>query len=154
MESKHSKRLKRVDNDGVRAGGEGNITACLAAPLSEEQIPGTEACSYEGVEFRAALFLIDDNICGLPSLLHMQDVYLPTAWTLTRYLPSVFAPVNEIHMGKRDISCNLEKMANIRSNVHRNEDDDNTLVEQKTILPPHASKGDEQQITVADGVSG
>ena len=64
--------------------------------------------------------------------------------------------MNEIDTGKGDIGCNLEKIANIRSNVHRNEDDDNTLVECKTeaILPPHASKGDEQQITVADGVPG
>ena len=147
MESKNCKRLKRDNDNGVRSGGEVNITAaaCLVVPLMEEQIPGTETCSYEGVEFRVALFLIDDIICG-PSLLHIQDVYLPTAWTLTRYSQSVFA----------DIGCNLEKMANIRSNIHRNEDDDNTLVECKTeaILPPHASKGDEQQITVADGVPG
>ena len=81
MESKNCKRLKRDNDNGVRSGGEVNITAaaCLVVPLMEEQIPGTETCSYEGVEFRAALFLIDDNICGLPSLLHMQDVYLPTA---------------------------------------------------------------------------
>ena len=47
-------------------------------------------------------------------------------------------------------------MASIRSNVHRNEDDDNTLVECKTeaIPPLHASKEDEQQITVADEVQG
>ena len=57
MESKNSKRLKR-DDDGVRDGGEGNVTACLVAPLLEEQIPGTETCSYEGFEFTAALFLI------------------------------------------------------------------------------------------------
>ena len=69
----------------MRAGGdEGNITACLAVPLLEEQIPGTEMCSYEGFEFRAALFSIDDIICGPLSLLHMldiasQDIYLPTA---------------------------------------------------------------------------
>ena len=78
MESKHSKRLKRED-DGVRAGGEGNVTACLVFPLLEEQIPGIETCSYEGFEFRAALFLIHDIICGPLSLLHMQDIYLPTA---------------------------------------------------------------------------
>ena len=52
MESK--KRLKQED-DGVRAGGEGNVTACLVVPLLEEQIPGTETCSYEGFEFTAAL---------------------------------------------------------------------------------------------------
>ena len=56
MESKNCKRLKR-DDDGVRDGGEGNVTACLVAPLLEEQIPGTETCSYEGFEFTAALFL-------------------------------------------------------------------------------------------------
>ena len=77
MESKHRKRLKQdEDNDGVRAGDEGNVTACLVFPLLEEQIPGIETCSYEG--FTAALFLIDDIIYGL-SLLHMQDSYLPTA---------------------------------------------------------------------------
>jgi hypothetical protein len=75
----HCKRLLKLDdNDGVRAGGEGNITACLTVPLLEEQIPGTETYSYEGFEFRAALFLIDDIICG-PLRLHMQDIYLPTA---------------------------------------------------------------------------
>ena len=64
--------------------------------------------------------------------------------------------MNEIDLGKRNIGCGLEKMASIRSNVHRNEDDDNTLVECKTeaIIPPHASEGDDQQITVADGVPG
>ena len=41
MESKNCKRLKRDDDDGVRAGGEGNITACLNVPLLEEHIPGT-----------------------------------------------------------------------------------------------------------------
>ena len=78
MESNNCKRLKRDDADGVRAGGEGNVTACLAVPLLEEQIPGIETCSYEGVEFRALLFLIHDIICGPLSLLHMQDIYLPT----------------------------------------------------------------------------
>ena len=71
------KRLKHED-DGVRAGGEDNVKACLAAKLLEEQIPGIETCSYEGFEFTAALFLIDDIICG-PLRLHMQDIYLPTA---------------------------------------------------------------------------
>ena len=68
-----------MESKNWRAGGEGNITAaaCLVVPLIEEQIPGTETCSYEGVEFRAALFLIDDIICGPLSLLHMQDIYLP-----------------------------------------------------------------------------
>ena len=76
MDSKNYKRLKRTDDDGGRAGGdEGDVTACLAVPLLEEQIPGTETCSYEGFEFRAALFLIDDIICGPHSLLHMQDIY-------------------------------------------------------------------------------
>ena len=86
----------------------------------------------------------------------MQDFYLPTAWTLTQSSHSVFAPVNEIDLGEEDIGCTLEKMASIRSNNHCNEDDDNTLVECKTeaILPPHASKGDEKQITVANGVPG
>ena len=80
MESKNAKRLNQDKDDGVRAGGEGNATACLAVPLLEEQIPGIETCSYEGVEFRAALFLIDDIICGPLSLLHfMQNIYLPTA---------------------------------------------------------------------------
>ena len=74
MESKNCKRLKRDDGDGVRAGGEGNVTACLVVPLLKEQIPGKQTCSYEGFEFRAALFLIDDIICGPQSLLHMQDI--------------------------------------------------------------------------------
>ena len=60
MASKNCKRLKR-DDDGVRDGGEGNVTACLVAPLLEEQIPGTETCSYEGFEFTAALFLISGS---------------------------------------------------------------------------------------------
>ncbi len=79
MESNNCKRLKRDDADGVRAGGEGNVTVCLAVPLLEEHIPGIETCSYEGVKFRPALFLIDNIICGPLSLLHMQDIYLPTA---------------------------------------------------------------------------
>ena len=64
--------------------------------------------------------------------------------------------MNEIDLGEGDIGCTLEKMVSIRSNNHRNEDDDNTLVECKTeaILPPHANKGDEEQITVADNVPG
>ena len=80
MESKNyervMKRLKRDEVDGVRAGGEGNVTACLVVPLLEEHIPGTETCSYEGFEFRAVLFLIDDNICG------HAVYYLPTASSL------------------------------------------------------------------------
>ena len=79
MEFKSCKRLKREEADGVRAGGEGNVTACLAVPLLEEQISGTETCSYEGFEFTATLFLIDDIIRGPLSLLHMQDIYLQTA---------------------------------------------------------------------------
>ena len=39
----------------MRAGGEGNVTACLVVPLLEEQIPGTETCSYKGVEFSGAV---------------------------------------------------------------------------------------------------
>ena len=75
MESKHSKRLKRED-DGVRAGGEGNVTAaCLVFPLLEEQMQGIESCSYEEFEFRVALFLIDDIICGPLSQLRMQYFY-------------------------------------------------------------------------------
>ena len=64
--------------------------------------------------------------------------------------------MNLIGLGEGDIGCTLEKMASIRSNNHRNADDDTTLVEcnADAILPPHASKGDEQQITVADGVPG
>ena len=77
MESENCKRLKRDDADGVRAGGEGNVTVCLAVPLLEQQIPGIETCSYEVLEFRAALFLIDDIICGPLSLL--QDIYSPTS---------------------------------------------------------------------------
>ena len=55
MEFKNCKRLKREDDDGERAGGEGNVTACLVFPLLEEQIPGTVTCYYAGFEFRAAL---------------------------------------------------------------------------------------------------
>ena len=77
MESK--RLLKRHEDNGVRDGGEGNITACLVVPLLEEQIPGIETCSYEGFELRAALLLIDDIICGPLSLLHMQDIYSPTS---------------------------------------------------------------------------
>ena len=64
--------------------------------------------------------------------------------------------MNEVDLGEGDIGRTLEKLASIRSNTCRDEDDDNTQVECKTeaILPPHASKGDEQQKTVADGVSG
>ena len=64
--------------------------------------------------------------------------------------------MNEIDLGEGDIGCTLEKMASIRSINHRNEDDDNTLAECKTdaILPPHAIKGDELQINVADRVLG
>ena len=55
------------------------ISQLALVPLLEEHISGTETCSYEGFEFRAALFLIDDIICAPLSLLHMQDIYLPTA---------------------------------------------------------------------------
>ena len=60
--------------------------------------------------------------------------------------------MNEIDLGEGDIGCAQEKMASIRRKFHRNEDDDNALVECKTKAP-YASKGD-QQITVADGVPG
>ena len=63
----------------MRAGGEGNVTACLVVPLFEGQIPGKETCSYERFKFRAALFLIHDIICGPVSLLHMQEIYFQTA---------------------------------------------------------------------------
>ena len=63
MESINCKQLKQDEDDGLRAGGEDNVTACLAVKLLEEQIPGIETCSYEGFEFTAALFLIDDIIC-------------------------------------------------------------------------------------------
>ena len=56
VESKNCKRLKRDEVDGVRAGGEGNVTACLVFPLLEEQIPGIETGYYAGFEFRKALF--------------------------------------------------------------------------------------------------
>ena len=78
MESKNCKRLKREEADGVRADGEGNVTACLAVPLLEENISGTETCFYEGFEFRAALFLIHDIRCGPLSLLHMHSNGLNT----------------------------------------------------------------------------
>ena len=75
MESKNCKRLKR-DDDGVRDGGEGNVTACLVSPLLEEQIPGTETCSYEGFEFTAALFFISgsDGSGSFPDVCR----YIPT----------------------------------------------------------------------------
>ena len=38
MESKNGKRLKR--DDGVRAGGEGNVTNFFAVPILEEHVPG------------------------------------------------------------------------------------------------------------------
>ena len=64
--------------------------------------------------------------------------------------------MNVIGLGEGDIGCTLEKMVSIRSNIHRIENDFNTLVQCKTeaILPPHASKGHEKQITVANGVPG
>ena len=40
MDSKHG---KRHEDDGVR--GEGNVTACLAVPSSEELVPGKGTCS-------------------------------------------------------------------------------------------------------------
>ena len=75
MESKNCKRLKR-DDDAVRDGGEGNVTACLVAPLLEEQIPGTETCSYEGFEFTSALCLISgsDGSGSFPDVCR----YIPT----------------------------------------------------------------------------
>ena len=79
MESKNCKRLKGDEDDGVRDGGKGNVTACLLVPLLEGHIPGIESCSYEGFEFRAALFFIDDIICGPLSLLRMQNIYSPTS---------------------------------------------------------------------------
>ena len=78
MEFKNCKRLKRDKVDGVRAGGEGNVTACLVFPLLEEQVPGIETGSYEGFVLRAELFLIDDIICEPLSLLRVQDIYSPT----------------------------------------------------------------------------
>ena len=65
MDSKHG---KRHEDDGVR--GEGNVTDCLAVPLSEELVPGIGTCSNKGFEFRAALFLIDHNmmsLCRMPA---------------------------------------------------------------------------------------
>ena len=73
MDSKNCKRLKRDDADGD------SVTVFLAVSLLEEQIPGKETCSREWFEFRAALFLIDDIICGPLSLLQMQDIYSPTS---------------------------------------------------------------------------
>ena len=64
MESKIGKR----EVDGVR--GEGNVTTCLAVPLSEELVPGKGTCSNKGFEFRTALFLIDHNtmsLCRMPA---------------------------------------------------------------------------------------
>ena len=51
------KKMESKKVDGVRAGGEGNVTVCLVVPLLEEQIPGIETCSYEGFEFRAGCSL-------------------------------------------------------------------------------------------------
>ena len=70
MESKNCKR----DDDEVRDGGEGNVTACLVAPLLEEQIPGTETCSYEGFEFTAALFLMSgsDGSGSFPDVMQIR----------------------------------------------------------------------------------
>ena len=65
--------------------------------------------------------------------------------------------MNEIDLGEGDIGCTLEKMVSIRSNIHRIKNDFNTLIqctEIEAILPLHASKGHEKQITVADGVPG
>ena len=46
MESK----LRVVDeDDGVRAGGEGNVTACLVVPFMEEQIPGMKRVLMKGL---------------------------------------------------------------------------------------------------------
>ena len=59
---------QRHEDDGVR--GEGNVTACLAVPSSEELVPGIGTCSNKGFEFRAALFLIDYNtmsLCRMPA---------------------------------------------------------------------------------------
>ena len=66
MDSKNANG-KRHEDDGVR--GEGNVTAFLAAPLSEELVPGKGTCSNKGFEFRAALFLIDYNtiLCRMPA---------------------------------------------------------------------------------------
>ena len=62
--------------------------------------------------------------------------------------------MNEINLGEGDIDCTLEKLASICSNDGCDENDDSTQVEYMTeaILPLHASKGDEHQITVADEV--
>ena len=65
MESKNG---QRDEDDGVR--GEGNVTNCLAVPLSEELVPGIWTCPNEEFEFRAVLLLIDDNmmsLCRMPA---------------------------------------------------------------------------------------
>ena len=86
------------------------------------------------------------------SLLHNARFEFANSLNTNPISQSVFAPVIEIDLGEGwiETDCTLEKY------IHRNEDDDNTLVECKTeaILPPHASKGDEQQMTVADRVPG
>ena len=63
--------------------------------------------------------------------------------------------MNEIDLGEENIDCSLKKLASICSNNGRDEDNDNIQVECKieSILPLHASKGDEHQITVANEVS-
>ena len=45
FKSKNYKRLKRDDDDGARAGDDGNVTVCLVVPLLEERIQGIETCS-------------------------------------------------------------------------------------------------------------
>ena len=60
MDSKYGKRDEDI---GVRC--EGNVTTCLAVPLSEEFFPGMGTCSNEEYEFRAVLFLIEDNMMSL-----------------------------------------------------------------------------------------
>ena len=64
MDSEYGKRDEDI---GVRC--EGNVTTCLAVPLSEELVPGKGTCSNKGFEFRAALFLIDYNtiLCRMPA---------------------------------------------------------------------------------------
>ena len=42
-----SKNGKRHEDDGVRS--EGNVTDFLAAPLSEELVPGKGTCSNKGL---------------------------------------------------------------------------------------------------------
>ena len=63
--------------------------------------------------------------------------------------------MDEIDLGEGEIDHTLENLASISSNDGCDEDDDNTQVEYRTeaILPLHASKGDEHQITVANEVS-